>query len=282
MTAAPMCRMASIVPLITSTTVPGPYVIPAFHLDVTVAFTNKLADHAGPGRGPAAGGLRDGAADGQGGARDRHRPRRPAPPQSHPARADALSGGSIFRDGAAADLRQRRFSRGVRQGARPLGLWRGFSARARRRRARQGRYIGIGIGSYVEGTGLGPFEGATLRVLPSGKVRLISGASPQGQGHQTSFAQIAADHLGIAPDAIDVVLADTDAIAMGYRRLCEPARRQCRPRHPHRRPAACGRRSRRFAALSLEVAEEDIELADGRAHVKGVPQLRQELLRAAR
>ena len=55
-----------------------------------------------------------------------------------------------------------------------------------------GRHIGIGIGSYVEGTGLGPFEGVTVRVQENGKVLVKSGAAPQGQGHQTMFQQIVA------------------------------------------------------------------------------------------
>ncbi len=142
---------------------------------------------------------------------------------------------------------------------------------ARQAAARQdGRYIGIGVASYVEGTGLGPFEGATVRVLRSGKVRVLTGAAPQGQGHRSSFAQIAADHLGVAPDDIDVVMADTDAIAMGVGTF---GSRVAANAGPAVDIAAKGVRRRiiKLAAHLLEAAEHDIELDDGRAFVRGVP-----------
>ncbi len=79
-----------------------------------------------------------------------------------------------------------------------------------------GRFLGLGIGSYVEGTGSGPFEGATVRVEPSGLLHIATGACAQGQGHKTVFAQVAADEWGVSPDAIDVVISDTGAIAFGH------------------------------------------------------------------
>ena len=67
------------------------------------------------------------------------------------------------------------------------------SARGRPRPAREGRYLGIGIGNYVEGTGLGPFEGVTIRIMPNGKVAVATGATTQGQGTRTTLSQIVAD-----------------------------------------------------------------------------------------
>jgi carbon-monoxide dehydrogenase large subunit len=60
----------------------------------------------------------------------------------------------------------------------------------------RGVYRGVGISSYVEGTGIGPFEGAVVRLDPSGKVLVSTGACSQGQGHETVYAQIVADALG--------------------------------------------------------------------------------------
>ncbi len=168
-----------IMPLITSTTVPGPYVIPAFNLDVTVAFTNKppVTPVRGAGRPQAAFAmerLMDKAARVTGIDRAVLRRRNLIQPEQMPYPV-----GLIFRDGRPLTYDSGDFP-AVFDKALGLSAY-GEEFRARQAAARaEGRYIGIGIGSYVEGTGLGPFEGATLRVLPSGKVRLISGASPQG------------------------------------------------------------------------------------------------------
>src|SRR5207245_6973441 len=78
----------------------------------------------------------------------------------------------------------------------------------RRRQAearRAGRYLGLGLGCYVEGTGIGPYEGAHVRIEPSGKVLVATGLTTQGQGHGTTFAQIAADAIGCSPADVSVV-----------------------------------------------------------------------------
>src|SRR5258708_18223774 len=95
-----------------------------------------------------------------------------------------------------------------------LSAYGDFPRRQKEARA-GGRYIGIGIGSYVEGTGLGPFEGVTVRVLDDGRIGVQSGAAPQGQGHKTMLQQVVAQELGVAMDDIIVTLGDTAAIAMG-------------------------------------------------------------------
>ena len=81
---------------------------------------------------------------------------------------------------------------------------------------KQGRYLGLGIGCYTEGTGVGPFEGATVRLDPSGKIHVASGACTQGQGMETIFAQITADIWRVTPDDVMISLGDTSTIAMGW------------------------------------------------------------------
>ena len=89
--------------------------------------------------------------------------------------------------------------------------------RERQREARDdGRYLGLGIGCYVEGTGVGPFESAMVRIDPSGKIYVSSGACPQGQGMETIFAQVVADAWSVAPEDVVMSLADTAAIAIGF------------------------------------------------------------------
>src|SRR5439155_22882496 len=78
-----------------------------------------------------------------------------------------------------------------------------------------GRKVGVGIGCYVEGTGIGPYEGAAVAFQPDGSVTVATGLSSQGQGHETMLAQIAADELGTPVDAVHVVTGDTRAIGYG-------------------------------------------------------------------
>ncbi len=259
-----------ILPLITATTVPGPYVVPSYHLETIVAFTNKVptAPVRGAGRPQAVFAmerLMDKAARQVGLDPAELRRRNLVQAAQMP-----YAVGLIFRDGKPLTYDSGDYPACFEK-ALALADYAGFPARQAAARA-AGRLIGIGIGNYVEGTGLGPFEGATIRVLASGKVRLLTGAAPQGQGHRTTLAQIAADHLGISPAEIDVVMADTDAIVMGFGTY---ASRIAANAGPAVHIAADKVRDKmvKIAAHLLEAAEADIELAQGRAHVRGVPQM---------
>ena len=109
---------------------------------------------------------------------------------------------------------------------------------AARPRARDGRLIGIGLSNYVEGTGRGPFESASVRIGASGKIVVTTGATAQGQGTQTMLAQIAADALGVRPDDDPRHRRRHRGEPARPRRLCEPAgrhRRQCGPSRGARR-----------------------------------------------
>jgi carbon-monoxide dehydrogenase large subunit len=88
--------------------------------------------------------------------------------------------------------------------------------RARQQGAREaGRYIGLGIGNGVKGTGRGPFESAIVRVGRSGRISLYTGAMPMGQGIKTALAQICADQFGVPPDTVSVTAGDTAVIPYG-------------------------------------------------------------------
>jgi carbon-monoxide dehydrogenase large subunit len=87
--------------------------------------------------------------------------------------------------------------------------------KAQARLKQQGRCRGIGVAICVEGVGLGPFEGAMVRLNNRGRVVATIGAPPQGQGYQTTFAQIAADAVGVRYEDVDVVTGDTGAIPYG-------------------------------------------------------------------
>jgi aerobic carbon-monoxide dehydrogenase large subunit len=134
----------------------------------------------------------------------------------------------------------------------------------------QGRYLGLGIGCYIEGTGVGPFESAFVRIDPSGKVYVASGACPQGQGMETIFSQIAADLWKVDPDDVVIALADTATIAIGFGTMASrstvtlsAAMHQASKRLRHKVFA--------IAANLLECAEADLELRDGGVGIVGVP-----------
>lgn len=79
----------------------------------------------------------------------------------------------------------------------------------------EGRRLGIGVVTYVEGTGIGPYEGARVTVEPGGTVRVVTGVGTQGQSHFTTFAQVVADVLGVDPAAVEVLTGDTRAFGWG-------------------------------------------------------------------
>jgi aerobic carbon-monoxide dehydrogenase large subunit len=90
-----------------------------------------------------------------------------------------------------------------------------FAERQAKARA-EGRYIGFGLANGVKGTGRGPFETATVRIGRSGKISVYSGAAPMGQSTKTMLAQIAADEFGVAPDDVNVIAGDTAYVSMGH------------------------------------------------------------------
>ena len=90
-------------------------------------------------------------------------------------------------------------------------------------RRKRGEIVGIGLASYVEPCALG-WESGSLKVERSGRVTAITGSSAHGQGHETTFAQIVADHLGVTPDEVEVLHGDTRSGPGGLRHLRQPQR----------------------------------------------------------
>jgi len=134
----------------------------------------------------------------------------------------------------------------------------------------RGIYRGIGLSGYVEGTAIGPYEGATVRLDASGHATVATGACSQGQGHETSFAQIAADALGIPLEWVTVVGGDTAAIPFGVGTF---ASRSAVNAGSSIHEAADRVREKivTAAAALLEAAPADIEVADGMVSVRGAP-----------
>ncbi|MFY9840460.1 MAG: xanthine dehydrogenase family protein molybdopterin-binding subunit [Xanthobacteraceae bacterium] len=92
--------------------------------------------------------------------------------------------------------------------------WKGFPAR-RREAARRGKLLGLGIANYVESSIGAPREQARIKVQPEGRVDVIIGTQPSGQGHETSFAQVVSDLLHVPPESVRIILGDTDVVRVG-------------------------------------------------------------------
>jgi carbon-monoxide dehydrogenase large subunit len=144
-------------------------------------------------------------------------------------------------------------------------------------------HLGVGLSSYVEMCGLAPsrvlaalnysaggWESATVRVLPTGKVQVVTGTAPHGQGHETAWSMVAADRLGISPDDIEVLHSDTAVAPLGM------------DTYGSRSVSVGGTaiwiaaervldKARSIAAHQLEVAGTDLEYDDGAFSVKGSP-----------
>ena len=133
-----------------------------------------------------------------------------------------------------------------------------------------GRHVGIGVVCYVEGTGIGPYEGARVTVEPSGRVRLATGVGTQGQGHFTVFAQIVAEALGVAVSDVHVITGDTREFHWGTgtfaSRGAVVAGSAC-----HAAAARVREKILELASHELEAAQADLVLEGGRVHVRGDP-----------
>jgi carbon-monoxide dehydrogenase large subunit len=142
--------------------------------------------------------------------------------------------------------------------------------REQAKRRGSARPIGIGLCAYVEGTGLGPFEGADIRVDPDGTVFVHLGVCAQGQGHETTLAQIAADELAVPLESVMVVGGDTSLVGYGMGTIASRVAAVGGPA-VQRSAAQVAQKARLVGAELFECAPEDVVLADGRVHVRGVP-----------
>lgn len=255
-------------PYNSATAVPGPYILPAYRMDVTVAFTNKVPVSSVRGAGyPQAvfvmERLMDRAAREIGIDRAAFRARNLIPPSKMPylKPLKARSGSAIVYDSGDYPAAQAK--------AMEMAQWSSFAERQVAAR-RRGRHRGIGIANAVKGTGRGPFETGVVRVSASGAISVYTGAAEMGQGLTTALAQICASELGVAPAAVSVVAGDTARSPLG---LGGFASRQLVTAGSSVRLAARAVRAKalRLASHLLETAESDLELNDGWVEIKGVP-----------
>jgi aerobic carbon-monoxide dehydrogenase large subunit len=152
-----------------------------------------------------------------------------------------------------------------------------------RRERGDAKQIGVGLATYVEMCGLAPsrilaslrygaggWDAATIRCLPTGSVQVLTGTSPHGQGHATTWSQIVADRLGVAVDAVEVLHGDTSVVPLGMDTYGSRSLAVGGVALYHAADKVIDK-ARAIVAHQLEAAEEDLEYAEGRFSVTGSP-----------
>jgi CO/xanthine dehydrogenase Mo-binding subunit len=257
-----------IVPIITSTQLLGPYKPGAYRVEFSSIYTNtvQVTPYRGAGRPQGVFCMErtmDRIAAYLGKDRTEVRAVNFIRPDEFP-----YDQGLIFQDGRPLIYDSGDYPESLRLLKRLIG-WDDFE-HERARAAAEGRRIGIGIGCYVEGTGVGPYEGGHVQITSDGRVHVSTGLTSQGQGHQTVFAQVAATELGVPLERVSVVTGDTrrfgyavgtfasraavmsgNAVALACRKVREKALR--------------------IAGDALEADPGDLEITEGVVHVKGHP-----------
>ncbi len=252
-----------IVPIITSTQLPGPYLLPAYRVEFTCLFTNTLpvTPYRGAGRPQGVFAMErtvDRIAAHLGLDRAEVRRRNFIQPDQMP-----YDVGLTFQDGRPTIYDSGDFPASLAKLLELIG-WDDF------RRQPDGRKLGIGLACYVEGTGVGPYEGGHVQVEPNGRVNVSTGLSSQGQGHQTVFAQIVATELGVPISDVHVVTGDTRRFSYAVGTFASRAAVMS-----GNAIALAARNLRakavKIAADVLEANPDDLEIVDGMVQVRGSP-----------
>jgi len=257
------------VPINSQCTLLGVYVVPHYDSTFTAVFTNKptVTPYRGAGRQHGVfvmERLLDIAARALGLDANEIRRRNFIPPEAFPYDNEI-----IYQDFAPLEYDSGNYAPILEKALALVGYER-FVAEEQPRLRAQGRHVGIGVVCYVEGTGIGPYEGAKVQVQASGKVSVVTGIGTQGQGHYTAFAQIVADQVGVDVRDVEVVTGDTDQFYWGAGTF---ASRGAVVAGNAVNDAAKLVRQKilRTAAAHFECAEEDLVIGNGAVAVAGVP-----------
>jgi carbon-monoxide dehydrogenase large subunit len=259
-------------------TVTLPYEVPAYHMDVKLALTNKVPVTPVRGAGHPQGTfamerLLDRVARELRLDRAEVRRRNLIPADRMPYTKQLKT-----RGGMQVVLDSGDYPRCQQEACARAG-WDGFPARQEAAR-KEGRYLGMGLANFVKGTGRGPFEGVTVRIGPSGRVQVYSGATAMGQSTRTMLAQIVAEQLGGDMTNITVTTGDTDGIPLG---IGGSNSRQTvtAGSSAHLAAKKVRHKALKVAAQLLKVSEQDLEIVGGDVRVKGAPQMKVGLGRVA-
>jgi CO/xanthine dehydrogenase Mo-binding subunit len=253
---------------VASTSIAGPYRIPNIFVEFKAVYTPtvQVTPYRGCGRPQACFAVEraiDQLAQELGLDRFEIRRRNLIPDNQFPYAREGL----LFADGLKVTLDSGQYGKALAMAATELGA-ENFAA-AQAKALSEGRYLGLGLACYVEGTGLGPYEGGHVKIHPiTGKVYVNTGLSTQGQGHDTVFAQIVADQLGVSPQDVIVVEGDTKAFDWGVATFASRAA-VVSGNAIHKTAVVVRKKVLQAAANMLDVDIDSIELRDSAAWVKG-------------
>jgi len=257
-----------IVPIITACTLPGPYRLKDYYSEFKVIYTNKVpvSPYRGAGRPHAVfvmERIMDRIASELQLDRAEVRSRNFIDPTDFP-----WDVGLTYQDGGPTKYDSGNYQAGLDKLKMVLD-YDNFPAK-QAEALKEGRYLGLGIAYYVEGTGIGPYEGAQVRVESDGRIFASTGVTSQGQAHYTTFAQIVADQLGVQPQDVLVTTGDTQAFYWGVGTYASRAA-TIAGSAMHLAAVKVREKAKKVAADLFEAAPEDIELADGKVFVKDAP-----------
>ncbi|MDI4234964.1 xanthine dehydrogenase family protein molybdopterin-binding subunit [Bradyrhizobium sp. Arg237L] len=257
------------VPINSQCTLLGPYVVPSYDATFTAVFTNLpiVTPYRGAGRQHGVfvmERLLDLAAHELNIDPAEIRRRNLIPADAFP-----YKNGIIYQDFSQLEYDSGNYEPVLDQALQAIG-YAEFKREQEKLRA-QGRHVGIGIACYVEGTGIGPYEGARVQVQANGKVSVATGIGTQGQGHFTSFAQIVADQLGVDVTDVDIVTGDTDQFYWGAGTFASRGA-VVAGNAVNEASRAVRQKALKLASDAFECAEEDLVLADGKISIVGIPE----------
>ena len=258
-----------IVPIITSTQLPGPYKLSNYRVEFTSLYTNTVivTPYRGAGR-PQAVFCMERTIDAVAAALDKDHAQVRATNFIQPDEFP-YDVGLTFQDGRPTIYDSGDYPAALDK-IRALIDWDGFAAR-KAAAAAEGRMLGIGLACYVEGTGVGPYEGAHIHVETNGRVMVSTGLTTQGQGHETVFAQIAATELGVPVEQVHVTTGDTRRF--GYAVGTFASRAAVMSGNAIALAArAVKAKACQVAARALEANPDDMDIVDGVVQVKGSPE----------
>jgi aerobic carbon-monoxide dehydrogenase large subunit len=259
------------VPLNSQCTLLGPYDVPTYYSEFTAVFTNRtiVTPYRGAGRQHGVfviERLLDLAALELGLDRTEIRRRNFIPPGKFPYDNEI-----IYQDFAPLVYDSGNYEVLLDKAMQKIG-YRDFVENVQPRLRAEGKHVGIGLVAYVEGTGIGPYEGAKVQVMSSGRVSVVTGVGTQGQGHFTSFAQIVAEQLRVKVSDIDVVTGDTDQFYWGAGTFA--SRGAVVAGNAINEAAKVVRQKiLKVASEYFKAPEEELEIADGMVRVQDIPQI---------
>lgn len=251
---------------VASTSIAGPYKIPNIHVHFQAVYTPTITitPYRGCGRPQACFAIEramDQLADELGISRFEIRRKNLITDDQFPYAREGL----MFADGLRVSMDSGQYIRALDMIEEKIGA-KDFPKMQEQAR-NEGKHLGLGLAFYVEGTGLGPYEGGHIKIHPiTGKVYVNTGLSGQGQGHDTVFAQIVADQLGVNVE--DVILTEGDSGAFDWGVATFASRAAVVSGNAIHKTAKIVRKKTIVAAANmLEVGEDEVELRDGHAWV---------------